>query len=323
TQKFIDEIGELRAIFGHMLGAVRVQILENNLNNLYSLREEDETSETMDPQDIMGSLLLADIDLIILGLDVSVSRTLGCLRGTSVVVIILVQGHAYPTIVKVRPVGCDPLALLDGFTPIEDNIGCDPLALLDGFTPVEDNIDPSPSCRTTKVKVLKELPKVSMDRDVTTADKNDIIWLMASIGSLPCLNTRIVRSESSWGNSETDIVKLVVEIESFGMIFDDFDKETVSFDELQLKQVHLKVLMMDWLSIVETDKVIHTVETDIVKLVVEIESFGMIFDDFDKETVSFDELQLKQAHLSCVHALIELHLHEILVVPSKHEADQY
>nr|GEY13600.1 hypothetical protein [Tanacetum cinerariifolium] len=74
--------------------------------------------------------------------------------------------------------------------------------------------------------------------------------------------------------------------------------------------------MMDWLSLVETDKVIHNVETDIVKLVVEIESFGMSSDDFDKKTVSFDELQLKQADLSCVHALIKLHLHEIYVVPT-------
>ncbi|GKF84081.1 hypothetical protein Tco_0248979, partial [Tanacetum coccineum] len=55
--------------------------------------------------------------------------------------------------------------------------------------------------------------------------------------------------------------------------------------------------------IVETDKVIHTIETDIVKLVVEIESFGMSFDEFDKETGPSDKLQPKQADLSCVHAL--------------------
>ncbi|GJT73154.1 hypothetical protein Tco_1032440 [Tanacetum coccineum] len=81
--------------------------------------------------------------------------------------------------------------------------------------------------------------------------------------------------------------------------------------------------MIDCLSIVETDKVNHAVETDIVKLVVEIESFGMSSDEFDKETGSSDGLQPKQADLSCVHALNELHLHEIHVVPSKHEADQY
>ncbi|GKF78430.1 hypothetical protein Tco_0233998, partial [Tanacetum coccineum] len=73
--------------------------------------------------------------------------------------------------------------------------------------------------------------------------------------------------------------------------------------------------MVDWLSIVETDKVIHNVETDIVKLVVEIESFGMSYDEFDKETGSSDRLQPEQVDLSCVHALNKLHLHEIRVVP--------
>ncbi|GKE24065.1 hypothetical protein Tco_1435577, partial [Tanacetum coccineum] len=80
--------------------------------------------------------------------------------------------------------------------------------------------------------------------------------------------------------------------------------------------------MIDCLSIVETDKVIHIMETDIVKLVVETESFGMSVDEFDKEIGSYDGLQPKQADLSCVHALNELHLHEIHVVPSTHEADQ-
>ncbi|GKG47138.1 hypothetical protein Tco_0504335, partial [Tanacetum coccineum] len=71
--------------------------------------------------------------------------------------------------------------------------------------------------------------------------------------------------------------------------------------------------MIDWLSIVETDKMIHNVETDIVKLVVDIEIFGMSFDEFDKETVSVDGFQLRQAELNCIHALNELHLHEIRV----------
>nr|GEY52468.1 hypothetical protein [Tanacetum cinerariifolium] len=84
-QNFVDEIGELRAIFGHMLKAVGVQILENNLDDLHSLREEDGIAETMDPQDLLGSLLLADIDLIILG--------------------------------------CDLVEMVDNFTYVEDNIG--------------------------------------------------------------------------------------------------------------------------------------------------------------------------------------------------------
>ncbi|GJR59942.1 hypothetical protein Tco_1502104 [Tanacetum coccineum] len=70
-----------------------------------------------------------------------------------------------------------------------------------------------------------------------------------------------------------------------------------------------EVLMIDEFSIVETDKVIHTVETDMVKLVDEIECFGMSFDEFDNETRSSDGLQPKQADLSCVHALNEPHLH--------------
>ncbi|GJZ97767.1 hypothetical protein Tco_0670220 [Tanacetum coccineum] len=36
-----------------MLGAARVQIPENNLDDLHSSREEDGTSETMDPQDLL------------------------------------------------------------------------------------------------------------------------------------------------------------------------------------------------------------------------------------------------------------------------------
>ncbi|GJV38357.1 hypothetical protein Tco_1410834 [Tanacetum coccineum] len=73
-----------------MLGAAGVQIPKNNLDDLHSSREEDGTSETMDPQDLLG---------------VSLSRAVGFLGGTSVVVVILVKGHALPTIVKFPPVG--------------------------------------------------------------------------------------------------------------------------------------------------------------------------------------------------------------------------
>ncbi|GJU77825.1 hypothetical protein Tco_1274895 [Tanacetum coccineum] len=76
--------------------------------------------------------------------------------------------------------------------------------------------------------------------------------------------------------------------------------------------------MINELSIVETDKVIHTVETDMVKLVVEIECFSKSFDEFDKETGLSGGLQPKQADLSCVHALNEPHLHEIHVVLNVH-----
>nr|GEV82177.1 hypothetical protein [Tanacetum cinerariifolium] len=75
--------------------------------------------------------------------------------------------------------------------------------------------------------------------------------------------------------------------------------------------------MIDWLSNGETDKVIHTIETDIVRLVVEIKRFGKSSDEFDKEIGSSGGLQPKQADLNFVYALNELHSHEIRVVPSR------
>ncbi|GJU83761.1 hypothetical protein Tco_1286126 [Tanacetum coccineum] len=46
-------------------------------------------------------------------------------------------------------------------------------------------------------------------REVTTADKSDITWLIASIGSSSRLKTGIVRPESNWENSDLD--KLLTE----------------------------------------------------------------------------------------------------------------
>ncbi|GJU48105.1 retrovirus-related pol polyprotein from transposon TNT 1-94 [Tanacetum coccineum] len=51
TQKFMNKVDELRAVSYHMLRASRVQIPQNNLNNLKSTREVDGTSKTLDPQD--------------------------------------------------------------------------------------------------------------------------------------------------------------------------------------------------------------------------------------------------------------------------------
>ncbi|GKC43919.1 hypothetical protein Tco_1061641 [Tanacetum coccineum] len=89
---------------------------------------------------------------------------------------------------------------------------------------------------------------------------------MASMGSSPFWNTSTIRPESGWENSE--------------------------------------VLMIDELVIVETDKVIHTVGTDKVKQIVDVESSGKSADEIDKETVSFGAMQLKQEDQSCVHASI-------------------
>nr|GEZ58740.1 hypothetical protein [Tanacetum cinerariifolium] len=80
--------------------------------------------------------------------------------------------------------------------------------------------------------------------------------------------------------------------------------------------------MIDYLNIVETDKVIHNVETDMLKLVVEIECYDMSSDELDKKTRSSDRLQPKQADLSCGHALNEPHFHEIHVVPNVHVIEE-
>nr|GFD30428.1 hypothetical protein [Tanacetum cinerariifolium] len=72
-----------------------------------------------------------------------------------------------------------------------------------------------------------------------------------------------------------------------------------------------------------TNMVIHTAKTEMMRLVAESEYVDMNADEFDKEIGSADGLQPEQADMNCVHALNKPHLHEIRVVPSKHEADQH
>ncbi|GKF82019.1 hypothetical protein Tco_0243675 [Tanacetum coccineum] len=93
----MNEIGELRAISSHVLGAFGVQIPQNNLDNLRSTREEEDgATEVLGPRDVSGSFLLEIIDFSILGL---------LLEPLVLVAVILVKGHAFPTKVKVLPVG--------------------------------------------------------------------------------------------------------------------------------------------------------------------------------------------------------------------------
>ncbi|GJZ66300.1 hypothetical protein Tco_0622996 [Tanacetum coccineum] len=76
----------MRAISGHVLGESGVQIPQNNLDNLHSIREaEDGATEVLDPEDVPGSFWLEIIDFAILGFD--------------------------------------SLALVEGFTNVEDNKG--------------------------------------------------------------------------------------------------------------------------------------------------------------------------------------------------------
>nr|GEZ19463.1 hypothetical protein [Tanacetum cinerariifolium] len=237
TQKFVDEIGELRGISGHVLGAVRVQIPENNLDNLHSSVVKDGTLETVDPQDILGSFLSADKDLLCLKL------LTGTLFLDALVVVILVKGHEFPTIVKVLPVGYDPLALVVRFTPVEDTIG-----LLE-----------------------------------TTFDKDVVL-----MGEFPVEVT---------GSVNLTFLVLFIEVTA------------ISLSPKSLMQV-------------QSNMVIHTVKTEMMKLVVEIECVYMNVDEFDKETGSSDDLQPKQAELSCVHALNKPHLYVIHVILNVHVIEE-
>ncbi|GJS17126.1 reverse transcriptase domain-containing protein [Tanacetum coccineum] len=95
--EFTDEIGETESdLFGHVLSRQPAQIPEDDLDNLHSFKEVDGILVFVDPQDLLGSCLLADI-----GLGDSESRTIGFLEGTTLVVVILVKGQAFPTMMKV------------------------------------------------------------------------------------------------------------------------------------------------------------------------------------------------------------------------------
>nr|GEX56765.1 hypothetical protein [Tanacetum cinerariifolium] len=123
----MNEICELRAISGHVLGAVGVQIPQNNLENLQLIRkEEDGATEVLDPQDVLSSILLAVIDFETLG--ATTSRGMGTLRGTllvatSTLFFSLLLGVHKILSFFVLPEGFEPLALVEGYTPVEDNKG--------------------------------------------------------------------------------------------------------------------------------------------------------------------------------------------------------
>ncbi|GJX00991.1 hypothetical protein Tco_0184904 [Tanacetum coccineum] len=76
TEKFMNGIGGLRAISGHVLGASGVQIPQNNLENLQSIREEEDgATKVSNPQDEPGSIRLAVIDFSTLGKQEKERRT--------------------------------------------------------------------------------------------------------------------------------------------------------------------------------------------------------------------------------------------------------
>ncbi|GJV12916.1 putative reverse transcriptase domain-containing protein [Tanacetum coccineum] len=104
-----------------VLGATSIHVLEDDLNDLKWTWEEDGVVETLDPQFLLGSELLEIIDATsfdlllepILIISFSFSEVLllgavflttivviGFLGGTTIVEVILVKGHIFPSIVK-------------------------------------------------------------------------------------------------------------------------------------------------------------------------------------------------------------------------------
>nr|GEX92403.1 hypothetical protein [Tanacetum cinerariifolium] len=68
-------------------------------------------------------------------------------------------------------------------------------------------------------------------------------------------------------------------------------------------QFCIKVLMIELMMHTEkNDTVFHTEKTRMLRLVVEIDVGGMTTDVVDKVTCSFDDLQLEQVDMKCVHA---------------------
>ncbi|GJR55816.1 hypothetical protein Tco_1406337 [Tanacetum coccineum] len=121
TKKIFYKFDELRAFSSHVLIASRVQVPEDNLNDLHWIREEDGDFETADPQFLLGSKMLEGLDPKMIG---------SSLKLTDFVTLVLLRytltyglGHFVPLIVKVLPVGCDPLVLVEVITPVEDNKG--------------------------------------------------------------------------------------------------------------------------------------------------------------------------------------------------------
>ncbi|GJV46338.1 hypothetical protein Tco_1430874 [Tanacetum coccineum] len=118
----MNKVDELRAVSCHMLRASGIQIPENNLDNLKLTREENGDFEIVDPQCLLGFEMLEGLDPKILGslrkstdfttlvflryilisrLGVVTYFKVVSLRGSTLVEVILVKGHVFPSIVKI------------------------------------------------------------------------------------------------------------------------------------------------------------------------------------------------------------------------------
>nr|GFC38763.1 hypothetical protein [Tanacetum cinerariifolium] len=83
------------------------------------------------------------------------------------------------------------------------------------------------------------------------------------------------------------------------------------------------VLMIELVMHTEkNDTVFHIEKIGMLRFVVKIDVGGMTADVVDKVTCLFDGLQLNPVDRKYVHTLNEPDLHDIRVVPNRHEVDQ-
>nr|GEU33218.1 hypothetical protein [Tanacetum cinerariifolium] len=118
--------------------------------------------------------------------------------------------------------GCDPLALVDGFTPVENNIGL----LETRFDEEAILVFVFPQDVTGSVN----LTLLALFIGVTATNLPLEPLMLGQVLMIDCLG--IAETDKVNHIVEIAIVKLVVEIKSFGVSDNELDKETGSSDGL-------------------------------------------------------------------------------------------
>nr|GEZ76266.1 hypothetical protein [Tanacetum cinerariifolium]GEZ84279.1 hypothetical protein [Tanacetum cinerariifolium] len=149
---------------------------------------------------------------------------------------------------------------------------------------------------TKKQKLDEEVEELKKHLQIVPNDEDDVYTEAIPLAHDLAGREKISSNKVQFGSNAQQLL-LLIEDEEMTSIRDKDLQESKDphkhYGEL-MSESHLvdkgfkDVLMIECVSIVETDMVIHTVKTEMRKLVVEIECFGMNADEFDNETGSFD-----------------------------------
>nr|GEX87819.1 hypothetical protein [Tanacetum cinerariifolium] len=256
TYKHTDKIKEQRALSCHMLGATRVHVPEDDLNDLKWIPKEDGEVETLYSQFLLGSELLEILDstlldllleltcfalgfprfLLLDGVFLTTFARNGCLGGTTLVEVIIVKGYVFSSIVKVRPVGFDLLALVGHFTLVEVNKGllvilefsesaCVCVLLVD-FLDNEEGLDAHEfiTWRNSKFKDHKKV-------DDTT--KRALLYSWIEVGNNEGLMDEDISSDDDRDQTNSSIItkpKIKIGDEFLKILHDNYFNESLSGD---------------------------------------------------------------------------------------------